>query len=156
MPKSILFKRLDQKVNLNIEIIRYPTSNSESGAYIFAPKDEGVPLRLQVIDATILTGDDQDRIIIFYKSRYSASVQALLSISINKLLDQRVLKMSLLCNQIKNNELFLRFSVDPHDQEQFYVHDSVNHVRKGHIKKRVMTSRDLGAHFHSVVSGASL
>ena len=57
-----------------MQVIRYPTTNSQSGAYIFAPKEEGIPLKLQIIDAFILEGDDQDRIIVFYKSRYSVNV----------------------------------------------------------------------------------
>ena len=74
MPNEIYFKSLDQKVNLEMQVIRYPTTNSQSGAYIFAPKDEGIPLKLQILDAFILQGDDQDRLIVFYKSRYTANV----------------------------------------------------------------------------------
>jgi len=37
----------------------------------------------------------------------------------------------------------------------FYVHDSLNHVKKNIYQKRLVSSRDLGAFYHAAISGAS-
>ena len=66
--------------------------------------------------------------------------------------------MNFQSNIISKDELFFRFSIIPENKiknSSFYVHDSLNHVRKGQVKKRVLTSRDLGQYFHAVVSGAN-
>lgn len=44
---------------------------------------------------------------------------------------------------------------EDNDQSQFYVHDSLNHVRKDVVKKRLLTSRDLASKYYPAVSGFS-
>jgi RNA binding exosome subunit len=51
MPNQIEFKKLNQIIDLKVEVIRYPSGTSETGAYISAPKSRGVPLKLQIVDA---------------------------------------------------------------------------------------------------------
>ena len=51
MPNQIKFKKLNQIIDLKVQVIRYPSVTSETGAYISAPKSSGVPLKLQIVDA---------------------------------------------------------------------------------------------------------
>ncbi len=46
MPSKLKFKEQGIVLNIKTEIIRYISSNSESGTYIFAPAFLGKPLKL--------------------------------------------------------------------------------------------------------------
>ncbi len=46
LPNNIEFKKLNQSINMKMEIVRYPTQSSDSGAYIFGPRYKAVPLNL--------------------------------------------------------------------------------------------------------------
>ena len=50
LPNKLHFKKLGQTIDLKMSIVRYPTSLSESGAYIMAPRRQAVPIKLQIID----------------------------------------------------------------------------------------------------------
>lgn len=39
-----------------MELIRFPGIQSESGAYIFAPAGKGVPIKVKMLDAFIVSG----------------------------------------------------------------------------------------------------
>ena len=84
LPNNIEFKKLNQSINMKIEIVRYPTQSSDSGAYIFGPRYKAVPLNLQIIDAKILDEEDKflSKIIIFYKSQYSKNCIAIITITL--------------------------------------------------------------------------
>ena len=71
---------------------------------------------------------------------------------------ERVLQVEHRSQIMTDDEVFLSFKIRPEGQSvrdsQFYVHDSVNHVRKDVVKKRLLTSRDIGSKFHAMVYGA--
>jgi hypothetical protein len=50
MPSKLIYKEQNVEIDINTEIIRYSSSYSESGAYIFAPGMNGRPLKLQPLD----------------------------------------------------------------------------------------------------------
>jgi len=50
MPSKLTYKEQNVEIDINTEIIRYSSSNSESGAYIFAPGSNGRPLKVQTLD----------------------------------------------------------------------------------------------------------
>lgn len=63
-------------------------------------------------------------------------------------------------NVLHQDEVFLRVKILGKDlrnkkDSKFYVHDSLNHVRKDIIKKRVLTSRDLASKYYAGTSGTS-
>lgn len=77
----------------------------------------------------------QDRIIVFYKSQYFSTCFSLLNIAISNTNDQRVMNFELQTNGLYKDEVFLRIKIlDEHfgkmKESKFYVHDSLNHVRK--------------------------
>lgn len=43
-PKQIFFKRFNETVNLKVSLVRYPTANSDTGAYISAPRKPAKPV----------------------------------------------------------------------------------------------------------------
>ena len=68
MPSSIEFKQLGQHIDFDFDIVHYPTYSSDSGAYIFAPFTEAVPLQLKITDAYIVTNHLQSIVYVTYKS----------------------------------------------------------------------------------------
>ncbi len=46
MPSRVLFKDKNSTVEFKMEIVRYSSINSESGAYIFAPSNKGRIMKL--------------------------------------------------------------------------------------------------------------
>lgn len=161
MPSKIFFKRSNQEISLKLSVVHYPTAFGQSGAYIFAPGREAVPLRLAITDAILVTGNEAyEKLIVGYKSQQLSGIQAILIMQLPKSEHRkRVLQLTLRSNSLPDDELFLRVEIKPTSASgepgKFYVHDSLHHVRKGHVSKRVLSSRDIGAHFHPMVNGAT-
>ena len=131
-------------LDLSLEIIRYPNSKSDSGAYIHAPYTKPQPLKVTILGAFLIHSDFHDKIVVFYKSSYINACFSLINIVINKQesMDD-VVHVDMQSNIIYKDELYLRFKVNNQMNDQkFYVHDSINHVEAGHLKKRVLTTRD--------------
>ena len=57
LPSKIFFKKLNQTIDIDMQFVRYPSSSSDSGAYIFAPRSKAIPLSLQIIDAKFMQQD---------------------------------------------------------------------------------------------------
>lgn len=156
MPERLFDKTLQKGVKLEAALMRHQTSNSESGAYIFAPRTEAKEMKLQVIDVKFFDSKLVKKVLVFYKSPYIANCHSLMTLWLNE--GERVLHYEHRGHVLDEDEVFLRIKIQPdHDvvSSQFYVHDSVNHVRKDVVKKRLLTSRDLGSKFHAMVYGAA-
>jgi hypothetical protein len=83
-PNKILFKNKSLSLDLSLEIIRYPNSKSESGAYIHAPYTKPQPLKMKILGAFLIQSDFHDKIVVFYKSSYINACFSLINIVINK------------------------------------------------------------------------
>jgi hypothetical protein len=66
-----------------MSLIRYSGSNSESGAYIFAPTSPGRKMAIKPIDAFLMESSIQSQILIFYKTIYKASCFGVLTVSLD-------------------------------------------------------------------------
>ena len=73
MLTTLKFKAKDLSYPVQMDLIRYNGYYSESGAYIFAPGDQGHPLHLKPVGAYYLNSTFQNQFLIFYKSIYKAS-----------------------------------------------------------------------------------
>lgn len=58
MPNRIYFKERDLEMDLDVKMMRYPTSKSDSGAYIFAPRTKAKHIRTRVSAAYIYKNDE--------------------------------------------------------------------------------------------------
>jgi len=77
--------------------------------------------------------------------------------AISNINDQRVINFEFQTNVLHKDELFFRVKILNGKKEgsKFYVHDSLNHVQKDVVKKRILTSRDLASKYYVSTSGAS-
>lgn len=171
LPKAILFKELGVTFDVDMQFIRYPATVTDSGAYIIAPRSRAIPLQLDVIDAYIMNADQQDgndmyvqkKLVIFYRSQYLHQCFSLMTISLNQYSNVGQLNFDYKGNVLLNDEVYLRMKVKPRLQtrgakytgSQFYVHDSVAHVRRDLHEKRYLMSRDVGSKYYPMVEGAS-
>lgn len=51
LPNQIVFKKLNQTLDFEMSLVHYHSEYSLSGAYIFAPYTEAMPLVLKITDA---------------------------------------------------------------------------------------------------------
>ena len=76
MPNKVYFKERDLEMDFDVKMMRYPTSKSDSGAYIFAPRTKAKHVKTRVSSAFIFKSDDnhpgnfQEKVMIFLQSSY--------------------------------------------------------------------------------------
>lgn len=79
-----------------MSVVRYKSIGSESGAYVFAPADKAIPLKLKPIEAYATEGKFNYNLIVAYKSVYKSTCHSISQISIDKEgISSRVIKMKI-------------------------------------------------------------
>lgn len=86
-----------------------------------------------------------------------------MTISLNQFSSVGQLNFDYKGNVLLNDEVYLRMKVKPRVNargakylgSQFYVHDSMAHVRRDLNEKRYLMSRDVGSKYYPMVEGAS-
>mmetsp|Transcript_33004 Transcript_33004/g.50541 ORF Transcript_33004/g.50541 Transcript_33004/m.50541 type:complete len:189 (+) Transcript_33004:2266-2832(+) len=112
MVEQLHFKKLGQTIDLKMSVVRYPSANSDSGAYIFAPRlAEPETLRMVPIDAFLVQSPLTDKLVVFYKSTYMNAVFSMITFQVNHISNKRVLKVDYQFNQLPLDEIFLRFEI---------------------------------------------
>jgi len=99
MVNKIFVKKFNQTLDVELSIVRYPSSKSESGSYIFAPFEaEPLTLDLTVIEAYKYETEVHEKLLLFIKSSYFDSAFALVTIQLSKKHNRRVVKTDLSFN----------------------------------------------------------
>lgn len=141
-------------------------ASSYSGAYLFAPFFDEEELSLQVVDcAFTIVKRLESEITIIYRTMRSYDKFITMKIKISHADHQRNLEISAELDNsnsvFAHSDFFLKTKFSFEDENasnadtRFYIYDTVNHVRKDHIKRKVFSNRDLGSKIFSAPGGAA-
>eukprot|EP00347_Sterkiella_histriomuscorum_P022331 403330858 len=137
------------------EIVRYSGVESESGAYIFAPAQDYVKLKLSPLDTFKVVGSIQQSLITFYKTAYKPQCFAVQTINLDQVGDnQDNPQVKFKSFTLENDDIFMKIKTNLTNTELFRS-NSLYH-QKSELTKRLLSPRDLGSQFFPSVQISSL